>query len=264
LRIGARIGAVLAVSWIATGCATMPPERAARRSALQGAGAECQRSFPVVESFEVDSFDRLVVWYRSTASQREIDPFWQCVRDRTRQAEMFPPPAREPRFADGYYVNDVKGFRVRLPAPEWQPSLLRDRPEQVADVAFTRSGGFMVATASAVPDSFSFAGVNDWWIKTIAGQWGWTDIATLEQRDLTIARKQAKFVSFEFSDRGTRRIEMAHHIWVPTAQYRLYRLRLTCAKPRCGEFVPAYQALVDSFSLLPPPRAGAFPAGTRG
>ena len=60
----------------------------------------------------------------------------------------------------------------------------------------------MVATASAVPDSFSFAGVNDWWIKTIAGQWGWTDIATLEQRDLTIARKQAKFVSFEFSDRG--------------------------------------------------------------
>jgi hypothetical protein len=68
LRIEARIGAVLVVSWIATSCASMPPERAARRSALQTAGTECQRSFPVVERVEVDSFDRLVVWYRKTAS----------------------------------------------------------------------------------------------------------------------------------------------------------------------------------------------------
>jgi hypothetical protein len=229
----------------------MPPERAARRSTLQTAGTECQRSFPVVERVEVDSFDRLVVWYRSTASQREIDPFWQCVRDRTRQAEMLPPPAREPRLADGHYVNDVKGFRVALPTREWQPSLLRDRPEQVADVAFARSGGWMAATASAVPDSFSFSGINDWWIKTIAGQWGWTDIATLEQRDLVVAEHRAKFVAFEFTDRGTRMVEMTHHVCVPKGRYRLYRIRLLCQKPRCQEFVPAYRALVDSLSLLP-------------
>ncbi len=100
---------------------------------------------------------------------------------------MLTPPASEPGIIGGYYVNAAKGFKVALPPPDWRASLLRDKPDQVADVAFERSGGWMAAVAFAAPDSFPFSDVNDWWIRTIAEKWGWTDIATLEQRDLPLA-----------------------------------------------------------------------------
>jgi hypothetical protein len=234
-----------------TACASMPPERVARRSTLEAAATECQRSHPVVTRVEIDSFDRVVAWRRETDSQRALDPFWQCVRDRAGQVAMVAPSAREPRIVGDHYVNEAKGFKVALPTSEWRPSLVREKPDQVADIAFERSGGWMAAGGFETPASFSFAGVNDWWIKTISEKWGWAAVTTLEQRDLSHAGFQGKFIAFEFTDRGIRRVEMTHHLWVPTGRHRLYRIRLVCAKPRCPELVPAYQKLVDSFALVP-------------
>lgn len=68
MRIAPRIVALLALLLIPMGCATLPPERAARRSTLEAAATECQRSFPVVVRVEIDSFDRLVAWYTERTS----------------------------------------------------------------------------------------------------------------------------------------------------------------------------------------------------
>ena len=88
--------ALLAGTALLAACATMSSERAARRAPLQQAGAECQRSFPVVIRVEVDSFDQLVAWYKEDVPERDIDPFWQCVRDRMSQLTTPPPSGQEP------------------------------------------------------------------------------------------------------------------------------------------------------------------------
>ena len=88
--------ALLAGTALLAACATMSSERAARRAPLEQAGAECQRSFPVVIRVEVDPFDQLVAWYKEDVPQRDIDPFWQCVRDRMSQLTTPPPSGQEP------------------------------------------------------------------------------------------------------------------------------------------------------------------------
>ena len=88
MRIAASIVSLLVPTFLMSACATMPPERAARRAMLEGAATECQRSFPVVVRVELDRFDSLVAWYKENVSRRELEPFWQCVRDRIRQKEL--------------------------------------------------------------------------------------------------------------------------------------------------------------------------------
>jgi hypothetical protein len=88
MRIATSIVSLLGLTLLISACATMPPERAAHRALLEQAGTECQRSFPVALRVEVDSFDRLVAWYKENVGQREIEPFWQCVRDRIRQKQL--------------------------------------------------------------------------------------------------------------------------------------------------------------------------------
>ena len=249
--IVARTVAVLALPLVFTSCAAMPPERATRRAMLDTASTECRRSFPVVIRVEIDSFDRVVAWYKENTPQRDIDPFWQCVQDRLRQMQTLPTPPREPGIVGSHYVNEAKRFKVGIPPQEWRPSLLKDKPDQVADVAFERSGGWMAATAVEVPGSFPFPEVSEWWVRTISEKWGWTDIKALEQRDLSLAGVSGKFVAFEFSDKGRQRMEMTYHLWVPTGAYRLYRMRLVCGKPQCDEFVPIYKKFVESFAFLP-------------
>src|SRR5262245_34443323 len=130
MRIDARmILAAIALPSAFTGCAPMPPERAGHRVKLETAATECQRSFPVVVRVEIDSFDRVVAWYKENVSQRDIDPFWRCVHDRVRQIETSPAPPREPRIVGGHYVNESKRFKVAVPSPEWRASLLRDKPD---------------------------------------------------------------------------------------------------------------------------------------
>lgn len=88
MRTTVSIVSFLGLTLLLSACATMPPERAARREMLEAAARECQRSFPVVVRVEVDPFDQLVAWYRESISEKEIDPFWQCVADRIRQQQL--------------------------------------------------------------------------------------------------------------------------------------------------------------------------------
>ncbi|MFI5027208.1 MAG: hypothetical protein ACHQCI_10725 [Solirubrobacterales bacterium] len=78
---------------VLTACATMPPERAARRALLEKAATDCQRRFPVVTKVEVDPFDQIVAWLWEDTPQTALDPFWQCVRDRVQELERASPAA---------------------------------------------------------------------------------------------------------------------------------------------------------------------------
>jgi len=101
MRIAASIVSLLGPTLLISACATMPPERAAHRAMLEGAATECQRSFPVVVRVEVDPFDSLVAWYKENVPQRELEPFWQCVRDRIRQKQLAVAPTPKPPAMPG-------------------------------------------------------------------------------------------------------------------------------------------------------------------
>lgn len=92
-RRGQTFGWLVIGMGLLTACATMPPERAARRALLEKAATDCQRRFPVVTKVAVDSFDRIVATRWEDTPQTALDPFWQGVRDRTRELERASPAA---------------------------------------------------------------------------------------------------------------------------------------------------------------------------
>ena len=76
-------------------CAPLPPERVARRANLDKAASECQRTFPIIERYQIDNFDQLIYYYKPSVRYEDREQFLNCVRDRIRDAGLTlgPPPA---------------------------------------------------------------------------------------------------------------------------------------------------------------------------
>jgi hypothetical protein len=70
---------------LVTACVSLPPERVADRERLSAAAAKCAPQYSAVERWEIDSFDRVVAWYKENKSQAELQPFFDCVRARVRE-----------------------------------------------------------------------------------------------------------------------------------------------------------------------------------
>lgn len=60
--------------------------RVALRATLDKAASECRVTFPIIVKYEIDSFDRLVYYYRENVPYEDRQKFLDCVRDRTRDA----------------------------------------------------------------------------------------------------------------------------------------------------------------------------------
>lgn len=74
---------LLGFALLASACASLTPEEAARHDALLSAATECRNRHPyVIAQVEVDRFGRLVYYYWETASESEREPFLSCVRER--------------------------------------------------------------------------------------------------------------------------------------------------------------------------------------
>ena len=151
------------------------------------------------------------------------------------------------KLSGQYYIHEKKGYKIAIPPKKWNPT--SGRP---LDIIFRskRGGGWIGTGAYTMPGSFSFKEVNSWWIKIISTKYGWTDIKILEEKELNIAGFNAKLVTFEFTSKGRRSIDMTHHIWKSGGKCNLYRIRMTCRKDKFGEFLPGYKNFVNSFSFL--------------
>jgi hypothetical protein len=91
--VGVRVIWLIAVALVISACASLPPERAALRAALDKAASECRVTFPVIVRYEIDPFDRLVYYYRENVRHEDREQFLDCVRDRARDAGVTIGPA---------------------------------------------------------------------------------------------------------------------------------------------------------------------------
>jgi hypothetical protein len=80
---------------------------------MSDAAAECKARYPVVERFEIDSYGRVVAWFKETHSHGELDPFFACYRtvleQRVRTASGTQTPAEPSAAPPG-----------ALSLPEWK------------------------------------------------------------------------------------------------------------------------------------------------
>ena len=85
-RMGIRGSGLIIGIVLISACASLPPERVALRATLDKAASECQLAFPIIERYEIDSFDQLVYYYRTNVRYEDRERFLDCVRDRVRDA----------------------------------------------------------------------------------------------------------------------------------------------------------------------------------
>jgi hypothetical protein len=92
--VGVRMVWLIVGALMIPACASLPPERIALRATLDKAASECRTTFPVIIRYEIDSFDRLVYYYREDVRYEDRERFLDCVRDRVRDAgiTLSPPP----------------------------------------------------------------------------------------------------------------------------------------------------------------------------
>ena len=95
-----------------------------------------------------------------------------------------------------------------------------------------------------------FNGINESWVPDITTKFSYIDVEVLEKGDMTIANNSAKYVTFEYTSENQRYIETTYHIWQPTGEYRLYRIRVNCLRVDHKYFANVFEDFVDSFSLL--------------
>ncbi len=147
------------------------------------------------------------------------------------------------------YSHRAKGYRFAgPPLKDWQRTQAR-----FPDVQFGHNagGGWIGVGGFKMRSSVSFSKVNEWWVNAVSTERDWTDIKILEEKDLTLAGHRAKLVAFEFTDKlGGKQIERTYHIYIPGADYDLFRIRMNCITERYEWFLPAVKKLVESFTLI--------------
>ena len=91
------------------GCATVPPEQAARDALLWDAARECQSRFSTITSVDrIDSFGRIVFTFQGSGPENKA--FVECVEERVKQLT-----ASKPLFSPGRVV--TSGDRKRTTVP---------------------------------------------------------------------------------------------------------------------------------------------------
>ena len=131
-----------AIALLATACATMSPEQAARRELLSQAAQDCQRRHPFIQRFEFDRFDRLLWYYREGTGQADRDLFSTCYRERV--AELTKTGAAT-AAASGSQSPASGTQRADLPVEAWkEPPVWKPGDEWTYRWESPRGGGTFV------------------------------------------------------------------------------------------------------------------------